>query len=158
MLAVVPGGSIDVIVMGLVVVVCSIVGFVRGRALLLALLFALYPAMLLTEHAPRAVLDLVVAGAYGRLSIFLAVLVGATYVLHRHVSRTFFLSTMWRWLEAVVLSLCVVGLGMTALYHSVNILTAFTFSPLADTLFLSPWAHALWLFAPLGALPLAVRP
>jgi hypothetical protein len=131
-------------------------GAMQGREVLIATLFSLYPSMLITTYFPYQYLT-GMPKAYARLLVFVFALAAIYVVVRRQLMSSFFMGGVWKWVEVFVLALCVVGVFGTALYHSVNIGTLYTFSPLFNTLFLSPIMHIAWLAGPLLCVPLVVR-
>lgn len=148
--------STDVIVVVVAVVVFVVWGFMKGREVLLGTLFALYPAMLVTAYFPYQIMG-GMAIATMRLLVFLVAVVAVFFVIRRQLSSSFFVSGINRWIEVIVLAFCVVGVMGVALYHTVDIGTVYAFSPLFDTLFLSPYTHIAWLAGPLLCVPLVIR-
>ncbi len=151
-------GSTSTDVLGLVLLCVALMvwGRVKGRSVLLATLFALYPAMLITKYVPYEYVPSM-AGASGRLTVFGVTLLVAFLTLRRYLTHTFFFGGLYRWIELLMLSGAVAGVTGVALYHHVDIGTLYTFSGLFDQLFLSPEAHIGWLAAGLLIPPILVR-
>jgi hypothetical protein len=143
-LATVGNTSTDVLSAIVLCVLLIVWGAMQGREVLLATLFGLYPAMLITNYFPYQYLTGMTKTS-ARLLVFVVALAIVFFVIRRQLMSSFFMGGMWRWVEVLVLALCVVGVLGTALYHSVNIGTIYTFSPLFNTLFLSPVMHIAWL-------------
>jgi hypothetical protein len=136
-------------------VVLAVWGFMQGREVLLALLFGLYPAMMLTQYAPYIYLGGTSASA--RIGVFVVTLIISMISIRRQLQSSYFLGGMWKWIEVAVLAVCVTGVIGVALYHHVDIGTLYVFSSLFDALFLSPLNHAAWLAVPLVVVPLVIR-
>jgi hypothetical protein len=151
-------GSTSTDVIGLVLLCIALLtwGRIKGRSVLIALLFALYPAMLITTHLPYTQIPSI-TGAPGRLVVFALSLAVGFIALRRYLTHTFFFGGLYRWFELGILSVVLAGVTGVALYHHVDIGTLYTFSNLFDQLFLSPVAHIAWLAAGLLVTPLFVR-
>lgn len=137
-------------------VVLIVWGAIQGREVLLASLFALYPAMLVTQYFPYSYLASM-SSVSARLAVFVITFGVGQFIIRRQLQSSYFLGGPWKLVEVLALSLCVAGVTGVALYHSVNLGTMYAFSPLFNTLFLSPIAHIAWLAGSLLAVPLIVR-
>jgi hypothetical protein len=148
--------STDVFFLAGMLLVLIVWGFTQGREVLVSTLLALYPAMLVTSHFPYEYL-VSMTGAYARLLVFVVTVGAIFFIVRKRLSTSFFVSGVWRMVEASVFSVAVLGLFSTALYHVVDLGTVYQFSSLLDTLFLSSTAHIAWLVGPLICIPLVIR-
>jgi len=154
--------SSDVFAMLSGVVLLVALGLSKGRHILLSLVFAFYPAVLLTTYFPfygMLPIDSVTSAAeMERLALFFLVTLFCFFVIRPYVRVGYRHRGFWGLIETVALSLTLVGFVIAALYHVVGFDSYYGFSGLADTLFASSTAWLLWQFAPIASILLFVRP
>ncbi len=150
--------SSDVLLLGGALTLCVALGLTKGKDTLLALLLALYPAVVVTGECPfYGRLGGSMGGVLEPMVVFLVTWVAVFFIIQNYIHSMYPASGFWRLVEIVVLSLGAVGLCVAALYHVVGIERIHDFSSLIDTLVAAPAAWAAWIVAPLMSIPLFVR-
>jgi hypothetical protein len=132
----------------------------KGKDTVVALLFAIYPATLLTSTFPwyaKISLGIGGEGAYERLIVFIIGTIAFFFILRGYIESYEQYGYLWRVVEAVALSVALVGLTMATLYHVVQVWHIYEFSVIFSSLFGSSTAFFLWLIAPVLAFPMFVR-
>ena len=148
--------SADVFALLGVVALIAVIGVAKGKRVIIAILFSLYPAAFISMNIPQIVQ--LESGALASLFLFVVSIVAISFVLVKYMKRSFPERTFWRMVEIIALSVSVTGLLFALLYHAVRIESVHNFGVIADTLFASPIALFVWLLAPLISIPLFVRP
>ena len=132
----------------------------KGKDTVVALLFAIYPATLITTIFPwyaKISLGIGGEGAYERLIVFAVATIAFFFILRGYIESYEQYGYFWRVVEAVALGVALVGLAMAVLFNVVQVYHIYEFSVLVGTLFGSPTAFFLWLVAPVVAFPMFVR-
>lgn len=133
----------------------------KGRDELLAIMFALYPAALITEYLPFYQMVSFGGGSADsveKLVVFVVTFIISLVIIRSYVDTAFEQRALWRFIEGFVLSVTTIGLTLAVLYHIVHIEMLYNFSGVFDIIVMSPTALFLWLVAPLVSISLFVRP
>jgi RsiW-degrading membrane proteinase PrsW (M82 family) len=150
--------SADVIALAALVLLLFAVCMARGKHTLLASMFALYPAALITANFPFYDRISSVANVHvATLTVFGVTTVVALIVIRSFLQHSYEQKTFWRLLEHFVLAVLAAGLLAALLFHVVGAAEHYTFSVLVHSLFASQTAYFLWLVAPMIVVPLYVR-
>jgi len=147
--------SLDMFVV-CVALVCAVgLGLLRGRGVLVAAAFSLYPAILFAGSVPLDRVGMAVGG-FAHLAVFAAACVAVFCIVRRHVESWRSAGGVRNMLGVVLLAVGVVGLTFAALYHAVGFERTYDFTALLDAAFAAKGAWYAWLAAP--AVGLLVLP
>lgn len=150
---------LDIFILVGLLVASTFLTFQFGKKTVLALLLALYPALIITGALPFSI----AAGASSaqttqiNAGIFVAMWIAVFFL-----TRPFFVSSypsrkMTQFIEAVSLGVLLSGALIASAYHLKLFPTLYAFSPPSDQVFSSELAFFAWLAAPFIGILLFVR-
>lgn len=153
--------GIDVLV--LAATVCALIawGYMKGKHVLLALVFSLFPAALVTSFFPfyGFLVGVIPALTIGILktSLFAILTIGIWVIVVRYMHISFVHAGFWRFIEVLSLSVTAVGLAIALLYTFTEFQTVYNFSSYIDRFCSTDFALFWWLLAPIATIPLFLR-
>ncbi len=156
------GISVDMLVVGVLVVLLLAFGIHYGRNAAITLIVALYIALALYANFPytdRLVLlkNSAHGVLYSHLVIFFLLMALGYAMLSRVLLPDFSARTPGRILDSIILALTTAGLLVAFSYHIFPLDSIYNFGPAIDRLFASTTLFFWWLIAPLGAIYISTR-